>query len=455
MKSKLLKTLDVYQPLTMSATSVVPNTNTAHILKISTDDDIQALGSELLFRLSYQIADNKISTKKIMEGFSKEDIKNILITILYQMKSQFIVNQDQINAIINVNFEKAYPKLRKEISKYSIASKKTLSAMVVSEGVSEEEISYLSTPEGTYINIESGEEFSNSKYIGLLAGRLEKLSDTFRVLKENLIKAKWDIKINYIMAGVYKTLVSAAFTGLGEAANVALPPVAGQLVSAGLSLSSWLITEGIDSHSDEVRNGILFVNDLIDKISKIEKYPISKTISFISNYKTGVEIGSSLSKAKKYFSLLNKGGQIVKSVSKWTKFIPIISIGADIILNGIQATAKIYETNITIEEKINEIEKTFWLSRKVNQEINDLNVKWFVIEETPLTKSYKKGGTGGKNLKFKNSATKEVFTLEEMLSKSKYELRLMGLEKVQIKKTGAGEWYIRTLKNNLMIDSLG
>ncbi|MDC8915987.1 hypothetical protein [Metamycoplasma hyosynoviae] len=81
------------------------------------------------------------------------------------------------------------------------------------------------------------------------------------------------------------------------------------------------------------------------------------------------------------------------------------------------------------------------------------NIKWSVVDETKQTDKYEFGGTGGKNLKFKNLKSKKIYTLEELLAYSKLELNLMGLTKVYNAKLK--EWYIKTLPNKILQDNLG
>ena len=112
-------------------------------------------------------------------------------------------------------------------------------------------------------------------------------------------------------------------------------------------------------------------------------------------------------------------------------------------------------------ESIEEIRKTIENQQNIYKKTIEINaylkaiehVKWSVVDETKQTASYEKGGVGGKNLKFKNLKTQEIFTLETLLSYSKIKLNLLGLTKVYNSKLK--EWYIKTLPNKILIDNLG
>ena len=91
---------------------------------------------------------------------------------------------------------------------------------------------------------------------------------------------------------------------------------------------------------------------------------------------------------------------------------------------------------------------------EINNYLKNINrIKWSVVDETKQTAPYEKGGTGGKNLKFKNLKTQEIFTLEQLLSYTKIQLNLLGLTKVY--NPDLKEWYIKTLPNKILIDNLG
>lgn len=112
-------------------------------------------------------------------------------------------------------------------------------------------------------------------------------------------------------------------------------------------------------------------------------------------------------------------------------------------------------------ESIEEIRKTIENQQNIYKKTIEINaylkaiehVKWSVVDETKQTAPYEKGGVGGKNLKFKNLKTQEIFTLETLLSYSKIKLNLLGLTKVYNSKLK--EWYIKTLPNKILIDNLG
>lgn len=112
-------------------------------------------------------------------------------------------------------------------------------------------------------------------------------------------------------------------------------------------------------------------------------------------------------------------------------------------------------------DSVNDIKQTIENQKIIYKKIIEINnylkninrVKWSVVDETKQTAPYEKGGTGGKNLKFKNLKTQEIFTLEQLLSYTKIQLNLLGLTKVY--NPNLKEWYIKTLPNKILIDNLG
>ncbi|WP_412031366.1 hypothetical protein [Metamycoplasma buccale] len=111
----------------------------------------------------------------------------------------------------------------------------------------------------------------------------------------------------------------------------------------------------------------------------------------------------------------------------------------------------------SVEEMKNTIKNQKIIYKKtieINNYLKNIeHIKWSVVDETKQTGPYNEGGVGGKNMKFKNLKTQEIFTLEELLSYSKIKLNLLGLTKVYNSKLK--EWYIKTLPNKILIDNLG
>lgn len=133
-------------------------------------------------------------------------------------------------------------------------------------------------------------------------------------------------------------------------------------------------------------------------------------------------------------------------------------------LNLIGGTLSLIGASLDIKsciESTEEIRKTIENQKNIYKKTIEINaylktidhIKWSVVDETKQNAPYEKGGVGGKNLKFKNLKTQEIFTLETLLSYSKIKLNLLGLTKVYNSKLK--EWYIKTLPNKILIDNLG
>ncbi|WP_373436645.1 hypothetical protein [Metamycoplasma equirhinis] len=131
-----------------------------------------------------------------------------------------------------------------------------------------------------------------------------------------------------------------------------------------------------------------------------------------------------------------------------------VSSGVTSILSGIIEIKDCYDSILEIQETIKKQKILHQQANKINKYMKFFDkITLIVVDETPQTDLYELGGTGGKNLKFKNIKTSEIFVLEDLLAKSQIELNLMGVAKVYNSKLK--EWYIRTLPNKFLEDNLG
>ncbi|MGZ9762930.1 hypothetical protein ACXYRK_02055 [Mycoplasma sp. AC1221] len=150
---------------------------------------------------------------------------------------------------------------------------------------------------------------------------------------------------------------------------------------------------------------------------------------------------------KKLKSVGSFASKLVKAIPSITfTGIDLASLGVSIDeLNKLnKETVEIQKFLLNLTSKLNEINKYLDDIRKI---------EWVVMKETVQTDSYENGGTGGRNLLFKNLKTGEFKTIDQMLSVLEWQLYEWGLQKVY--NPAKNIWYIRKLPNKTKLDNLG
>ncbi|WP_373438495.1 hypothetical protein [Metamycoplasma equirhinis] len=103
---------------------------------------------------------------------------------------------------------------------------------------------------------------------------------------------------------------------------------------------------------------------------------------------------------------------------------------------------------------IDQVKQFEQMNSEIVKKLDDLNttianmkaVKWIVVNETPIDKTYNEGGIGGINTHFKNLETGEIKTLEELLKLTDFELGTQELLRAKHPTTG---YYLRTFPNQI------
>lgn len=153
--------------------------------------------------------------------------------------------------------------------------------------------------------------------------------------------------------------------------------------------------------------------------------------------------------------VLGKIAKIFELVKNYKDLCPLTSIGQSA-LSIVQASFKFYDVYKSSKELDYFSDLTISINDQIKKFIdkakNLKKIGWVVVHETTQTGPYDQGGTGGKNLIFKNLETSEVKTLDEMLQYTDFELSMWNLQRVQDSKKGT---YLRRYKNDILEDNLG
>ena len=374
--------------------------------------------------------------KKILEKFKNHNdikIKNFFKELLPQISVKFPQYFTDINKLDSNIFEAQIDKFYKNFHKELIYSRKDF----------KNEIDYLKIVGNSYyerFKTEAGEVNLNGINSKTIESQFKEYTKLLSILKNDLLSIQEKIK-TLQEAQLVLSALSATFgitAGVLAIASFFCPPLA--TLSSLFSMST--IVCGIISSilKSRVHSLNLKVLKIINNIKNLEKFNfqwfgIAEYIEFAALTFSGIKELISMNWPKKFFD-----NNIPNPVSSF------ISAAIDIssIVESVEQIRK------TIENQKNIYKKTI----EINNYLKNIeSIKWSVVDETPQTAPYEEGGTGGKNLKYKNLKTQEIFTLEELLSYSKIKLNLLGLTKVY--NSSLKEWYIKTLPNKILIDNLG
>lgn len=138
-----------------------------------------------------------------------------------------------------------------------------------------------------------------------------------------------------------------------------------------------------------------------------------------------------------------------------------LSISYDIVslFQSLEDLKKDYDDLRRIFDKMTQLQDLKKENTAQWEEFKKLN-KIVVVSETPQTKAYQDGGTGGTSMIFKRLIDGKIFTRKQMLAMSKYELASHNLIKVKRtvtknNKTYSYEYIRRKKSNKTLNDNLG
>ncbi|ACF07368.1 Uncharacterised protein [Metamycoplasma arthritidis] len=295
-------------------------------------------------------------------------------------------------------------------------------------------------------NVNIVENEINSKFIEY---ELKKVLELWNVLKNEISPLQKEIND---ALNLEKRLYWAA-VGMG---TIAAGLWIGSLFFQPLAVPA-LIVSGITAILDNLSNSIgKTINDNVKKLNKIyetirnlggkdvKDLNLSELSNIFSNlgFFEGVAIGKTI----ETIGSALKNPAIEALATKLSVATEVLSIMNNLnkAIQALERCNQMYKEIISTEGRIKSIGKKY----------QDLNkVDWVVLDETKQNGHYNEGGTGGKNLIFKNRITNKIYTLNELLSKSNIELKWMRLMKVYNPRIN--EYYIRTLRNKIKEDNLG
>lgn len=445
---------------TTNALNVVTSANIDdNINKTNDDKEFINMNYDFFEQLSLNINDKKMSMTKAIKDISKEDFKKLLIDFI-DINSKNIKNisvEDFKKNVLN-DIDPLFDKFKREM-KTVVKGLKNEIQKSDEKFINDVKNQYISSGiEGKFVNIRSGEETLNSKILGIkynqLSLTLQRIKEMEKLVDKN-VKYYQEIvhKLNIALTAVSVISVVTSILGFFFPAAWTVTTLT-SITSFGLSIAKGKMTDKLNAELTRLSA----YKDLITGLDKSEQNPYLNLWSYISNSifqynnsKYAVIIDES------YKNIISQGTKFTKwrnisKISKVTGSIGTILSGIDLTLSAIdlaesdRSLKQINDFDDTLMKQIEEMESIVF-------EYRNKGVKWVVINETKQDGDYWEGGTGGKNLEFKNILEDEIYTLNQLLSYSRALLYSMGLVKVYNSKTG--EWYIRTLPNNTKRDNLG
>ncbi|MDI3348316.1 hypothetical protein [Mycoplasmopsis arginini] len=233
----------------------------------------------------------------------------------------------------------------------------------------------------------------------------------------------------------------AVFTGIASAGLYASAPFtfgATAIAAAGLSLATGVLS----LISSSLRTAYYSVLDTIKSFEEIKSIMSNYSLMSIKEIVSKIfSVSFSLTSLK--FKSANF--KVDLNPNSFKKVSPLISAALSLndLFNDIDEISKLKIMKNEIQDRTKLIIDT--ISR-----LKD--IKWIVVNETPINKPYTQNGAGGRNTHFKNLSTGEIKTIEEILKWTNFELSMNGLLRVKDPKRGK---YIRMFSNKVKWDNLG
>ncbi|UWD34231.1 hypothetical protein [Mesomycoplasma molare] len=406
------------------------NVNNNQILsKISENEVVNQIASDLL--------NTKKSATKITSEIDFEQFKSLYSQILDVAEIQNTkLSEEQKKSILDKISLKEFKKFKQEIKKTLVSFRKQEKNKALSEEFKSSLKELVTDKEKNYkVNIIEGEE--NSKQALFTLEKLDKLLKESKEVKDVLVKELKDTEIllSLLLRNSLVLSVNSIIYSIMSLTN----PGFGFLLFTNtfVSVGYWIWYKNVSDKRDK----------LLNRIKNYDKI-------------FGHNSSSGLYNAFEAFKNIISAGHSVRAWAQTpaiSKITNIISVATSAVLESINiyfTQKELEESNARID-KINLFEKELQnLVSNWEKEYKDIqNFNWVVINETKQTDYYYNGGTGGKNLVFKNLKTNEIKTISEMLSLDEITLYNMGLMKVYNSKLE--EWYIKKLPNKTKKDNLG
>ncbi|ENY70125.1 Hypothetical protein, predicted transmembrane protein [Mycoplasmopsis bovigenitalium 51080] len=389
----------------------------------------------LFNNIADKINDTKLSTKKVIDSIDNQNLDNLFELVVSSIQNSTLVDKEKLIEKFIQNKEEFKAKFRENISNYSKLiknhiknSKKEITYKIKQINSSIKDSKWKINDDGTI----------SSKF---LLSEYEKLNDHLSILKGAVVSVQ-EIITNLQSWKVACTTLGAASaltsTGLWIASllfnpTLAIGAIAATAVSSGFVIASSIISNAIQYNVELIKNS----NKLIKAL-----YTKDNDLNIISFTTTAPTILGSIIKIY----------ELVRDID----ISPGLNTVGNLALSIANSIFKIKDLAVSIIElnhyKEN-VEKTSKIAEEFMERVKNIErIGWVVLNETPLSDYYYKGGIGGKNTHFKNLKTGEIKTLDEMLKYSNFELSSFGLQRVKHPKKGI---YLRKIKNNILEDNLG
>ncbi|QZE12073.1 hypothetical protein [Mycoplasma sp. Ms02] len=406
-----------------------------------------------------KILDKKTSTKSIVSQLTKTEFETMLYTIIENSFSNNNIQKQQIKQEISKKIDNMYSLYIAQMTEKILETKKILKNVEkeYASNSKNSKFTYVRTSSGN-VNIELNNKYKNSKYIGLQIDEINRTSNEVESIRAKLSEnhefysniLRTIIKLdNFSTVVSFLSGIAGAFvfiTGIGAAASPFLfgTSVATAAVSGGLSLAKTFIKQKLVITEENMGLIEIFFGKGVDNF-----------LSVLTDFKNGLDAGTGALRiiSKKLFNkisgFLGKTGRVLGFAGSLYSVIT----GVPALANNIRELDKISENDKIAEQFFDGLSNKVMEFMDIIDIYKSTGVKWVVTNETKQELEYEKGGYGGKNLEFRNVLTGETFSISDLLYKTQFELRLLGLQKVY--NPARGTWYVRTLKNNIVVDNLG
>lgn len=392
--------------------------------------------NEFLELLSYDKAN-------VISKIDQEKRENIINKIIEKLENSNLSFKDQIIAKLKLktNQNKLFTEMNKSVNQFVKENKTSISNL----NKELKKLKQVTTDESNNYKINIDEEIISSKKI-------------FINLKEqkNLIEKFLKPQYNY-------DWIVALINGIDTAINIILLGVTAYTAGALIATMIFPWLSFITLTTAPIFVTITTVATTAKLLVTVAKLIFNEITSIQENIKpwfTNIQVDDNLNildvstntkvigKFKGLHSLISN-----KFFSLFSEVLGTISTAFSIATMK-ESAEQIVDDIIKLNEIVKEKNNLSYQISKIEEDISKSSKKfdWVVIDEKPQYGSYWNGGYGGENQIFKNTKTNEIFTLKELLSKTKYELHKIRLTKVYDKTKG---WYIKTLPNKTKTDNLG
>ncbi|ADN69404.1 hypothetical protein [Mycoplasmopsis fermentans] len=433
--STLLNTINVTNitPSVIVASNENLNSEQQKILELFsrfTNDEI-----EIFNYISNDIINNKNSTKKVINSIDEIKLDKIYDLFISKISQSSIKNKDELLNKLRDKREIFKTELIKKIKEQSLTFKKSekkskieINSMIKRVNSSFENKDWKINDDGTI----------SSKFIlkdyELLNNHLINLNDSIKKTIDHIaFLQKWKIACVSLSA-----ISAASATGLWIA-SFFCPPCA--IAASVASASASLLSIAAITLSDR----IYYLNETLKNSQKFIELFQSSNYS-IPIWGMVSSIPMALNRVARVYEML-KLSQAAPSIA---------TMATGVVGSALQTLGSFYDVYTASKELdyFNECaKKASDLISDFSKKIKDIKkIGWVVIHESEQTGPYYMGGTGGKNLIFKNLETNEIKTINEMLELSDFELSLWSLQRVNDPKKGT---YLRKKANNSLYDNLG